>query len=108
MHTSIPSGHRLIGTWYNGLGNGRYIRYQFTDVGAYACSSTSFLTSGTFAVRGNQLTLTPPDDMPKRYTFSFDWVGRGSFSDYLTLRDNATHVETHYIRDPALPRRTRR
>ena len=29
-------GHRLLGKWYNGIGNGQYIRFQFTDAGAYA------------------------------------------------------------------------
>jgi hypothetical protein len=99
----IPTEDQLIGKWYNGLGNGQYIRYQFTDMGAYAYSSPLSTSSGTFTVQNDQLTLTAPDGSTHSYTFYFECIGRGSFSEYLTLRDNATHLETPYVRDPTDP-----
>ncbi|MCL4251971.1 MAG: hypothetical protein KJ065_27715 [Anaerolineae bacterium] len=100
MASSIPTGHRLIGKWYNGLGNGQYIRFQFTDVGAYAYSTPLGSTSGTFEIENDQLTLRPSGSEAESYTFEFECIGTGSFSEYLTLRSNATHLETPYNRDP--------
>ena len=102
---SVPKGHRLIGKWYNGLPNGQYIRFQFTDVGAYAYSSPVRSVSGTFAVENDQLTLRASGGTIDKYTFRFECIGTGSFSEYLTLRDNATHLETPYTRDPTDPGR---
>lgn len=101
----VPKGHRLIGKWYNGLPNGQYIRFQFTDVGAYAYSTPVRSTSGTFAVANDQLTLTAAGGTVNRYTFRFECIGTGSFSEYLTLRDNATQLETPYTREPTDPGR---
>lgn len=101
----VPKDHRLIGKWYNGLPNGQYIRFQFTDVGAYAYSTPVRSTSGTFAVANDQLTLTPSGGSATRYTYRFECIGTGSFSEYLTLRDNATQLETPYTRDPTDPGR---
>ncbi|MCB9453074.1 MAG: hypothetical protein H6672_16685 [Anaerolineaceae bacterium] len=103
MANSILTGHRLIGKWYNGLGNGQYIRFQFTDVGAYAYSSPFKSIQGIFDIEDNQLTLTPSDGEAESYTFEFECIGTGSFSEYLTLRSNATHLETSYHRDPTDP-----
>ena len=102
---TVPKGHRLIGKWYNGLPNGQYIRFQFTDVGAYAYSSPVRSTSGTFAVANDQLTLTTSGGSVNKYTFRFECIGTGSFSEYLTLRDNATQLETPYTREPTDPGR---
>lgn len=104
MGTNIPTGHRLIGKWYNGLGNGQYIRYQFTDVGAYLYSSPVGTTTGTFAIEGDQLTLNAADGTAERYAFRFECIGTGTFSEYLTLSNDATHLETPYVRDPTDPR----
>jgi hypothetical protein len=101
----VPQEHRLIGKWYNGLPSGQYIRFQFTDVGAYAYSSPVRSTSGTFAVANDQLTLTTSDGSVNRYTFRFECIGTGSFSEYLTLRDNATQLEMPYTREPTDPGR---
>ncbi len=98
--SAAPSAHRLIGKWYNGIGNGQYIRYQFTDVGAYAYSSPLQSISGTFAIANDKLTLKASDGAIKSYTFQFECIGTGSFSEYLTLSDNATDLETPYVRDP--------
>jgi hypothetical protein len=97
------SEHQVIGKWYNSLGNGQYIRYQFTAIGTYMYSSPLSMTSGTFTVENDQLTLTTSDGTTQSYTFYFECIGRGSFSEYLTLRDNATHLETPYVRDPTDP-----
>lgn len=105
MNTVIPAGHRLIGKWYNGLGNGQYIRYQFTDVGAYVRSSPLGTVSGTFAIEGETLTITASDGTTEDYAFRFECIGTGSFSEYLTLTNTATHLETPYVRDPTDPRR---
>lgn len=102
---SVPKGHRLIGKWYHGLPNGQYIRFQFTDVGAYAYTSPVRSVTGTYAVEKDQLTLRPSGGTVDRYTFRFECIGSGSFSEYLTLRDNATHLETPYTRDPTDPGR---
>ena len=101
----VPKGHRLIGKWYNGLPNGQYIRFQFTEVGAYAYSTPVRSTSGTFAVANDQLTLTAAGGTINRYTFRFECIGTGSFSEYLTLRDSATQLETPYTREPTDPGR---
>ena len=61
MANSVPTGHQLIGKWYNALGNGQYIRFQFTDAGAYAYSSPFKSVQGTFEIQDNQLTLKPSD-----------------------------------------------
>jgi hypothetical protein len=103
MANSVPTGHRLIGKWYNGLGNGQYIRFQFTDVGAYAYSSPFESTSGSFEIENDQLILKPSNSEPESYTFEFECIGTGSFSEYLTLRSNATHLEVPYTRDPTDP-----
>lgn len=105
MKTSIPTGHRIIGKWYNGLGNGQYIRYQFTDVGAYAYSSPGKTISGTFSIDDDQLAISASDGTIENYTCRFECIGTGSFSEYLTLSNNATHLETPYVRDPTDPRR---
>lgn len=99
----VGSAHRLIGKWYNGIGNGQYLRYQFTDVGAYAYSSPLASISGTFTVANEKLTLNASDGTIKSYTFRFECIGTGSFSEYLTLSDNATHLDTPYVRDPTDP-----
>jgi hypothetical protein len=104
MATSAPTGHRLIGKWYNGLGNGQYIRFQFTDSGFYAYSSPFKSIEGSFEIENDQLTLTPSNGGAESYTFSFECIGSGSFSEYLTLRSNATQLETPYQRDPTDPR----
>lgn len=104
MNTRIPAGHRLIGKWYNGLGNGQYARYQFTDVGAYLYSSPLKTISGTFAIEGDQLTISEAGSASESYTFKFECIGIGTFAEYVTLSDNATHLETPYVRDPTDPR----
>jgi uncharacterized protein (DUF2141 family) len=96
--------HQLIGKWYYGLGNGQYIWFQFTDMGAYTYSSPVVSSSGTFKIENDQLTLTPPVNGAASYTIQLECIGRGSFSEYLTLRSNATHLETPYVRDPTDPR----
>lgn len=101
----VPKGHRLIGKWYNGLPNGQYIRFQFTDVGAYSYSSPVRSNSGTFVIASDQLTLTAAGGTVTRYTFRFECIGTGSFSEYLTLRDSATQLETPYTREPTDPGR---
>lgn len=100
---SVPPGHRLIGKWYNGIGNGQYIRFQFTETGAYAYSSPLSSISGKFAVNNDKLTLKPSVGATESYTFRFECIGKGSFSEYLTLRNNATQLETPYTRDPTDP-----
>jgi hypothetical protein len=100
---AAPSAHRLIGKWYNEIGYGNYIRYQFTDVGAYGYSSPLGSISGTFAIANDKLTLQASDGTITRYTFRFECIGTGSFSEYLTLSDDATHLETPYVRDPTDP-----
>jgi hypothetical protein len=97
------SEHQLIGKWYFGLGYDEYTRYQFTDIGTYTYSNPFTTRSGTFTVENDQLTLTTSDGTTQSYTFYFECIGRGSFSEYLTLRDNATHLETPYVRDPTDP-----
>jgi hypothetical protein len=98
-----PAEDQLIGQWYNGLGNGLYIRYQFTNIGTYMYSTPLKIISGTFTVENDQLTLKASDGTTESYTLQFECIGRGSFSEYLTLRDNATHLETPYVRDPTDP-----
>lgn len=105
MSTDASTAHRLIGKWYNGLGNGQYIRYQFTEVGAYAYSSPLGLASGTFSIDADQLTINASDGTTESYTFGFECIGTGSFSEYLNLRSNKTLLETPYVRDPTDPRR---
>ena len=99
MANSVPTGHQLIGKWYNALGNGQYIRFQFTDAGAYAYSSPFKSVQGTFEIQDNQLTLKPSDGETESYTFEFECIGTGSFSEYL-LRSRVTLLETPYHRDP--------
>ena len=100
---SVPIGHQIIGKWYNGLGNGLYIRYQFTEVGAYSYSTPLKEFSGTFTVEGDRLTLRPPDGAPEDLTFRFECIGRGSFSEYMTLKSTETLLETPFVRDPTDP-----
>jgi hypothetical protein len=104
MATSALAGHRLVGKWYNGLGNGQYIRFQFTDSGAYAYSSPLGSTSGSFAIDNDQLTLMPSGGATESYKFRFECIGTGSFSEYLTLTSSTTQLETPYVRDPMDPR----
>ena len=58
----VPPGPRLLGKWYNGIGNGQYIRFQFTDAGAYTYSSPLSSLSGTFAINNDKLTLKLNND----------------------------------------------
>ena len=99
----VPPGHQIIGKWYYGLDNGQYIRYQFTEAGAYSYSNPFKMVSGTFTVQGDQLTLRPSDGAPERFTFRFECIGRGSFSEYITLKSTDTLLETPFVRDPTDP-----
>lgn len=104
MNTPIPAGLRLVGSWYNGLGNGQYIRYQFTDAGAYAYSNPFKMASGTFALDGDRLTITDTEGRTDHFTIRFECIGTGTFAEYLTFRNDATHLETPCVRDPTDPR----
>ena len=63
------------------------------------------IVRGAFAVANDELTLTASGGTINRYTFRFECIGTGSFSEYLTLRDNATQLETPYTREPTDPGR---
>lgn len=62
---------RIIGKWHYGLGDGRYIRYEFTNVAAYAYSNPFKMVTGTYTVQDDQLTLRPEGASPESYTFRF-------------------------------------
>jgi len=99
------SPHRIVGKWYYGLGNGQYIRYEFTIAGAYAYSNPLKMITGTYVVQEDQVTLMPEGGQPEGYTFRFECIGTGSFSEYLTLTSVATGLESPFTRDPTDPGR---
>ena len=59
------SPHRIVGKWYYGLGNGQYIRYEFTIGGAYRYSNPARMITGTYVVQDDQLTMTPEGGAPR-------------------------------------------